>query len=352
MQLTSLLAMLPNMSLSGFTAHPNLVRSRSPTLAALNRHIVTTCNGPLGTLTLLRSENASPQTPPTALLTLLQLVEPEPSPGLHHRPVLFRAAFTTQLQELHFEFNGEEHVVPVAALPPQLTALFCIDTLLLRNAGPSAGQGTGTAATAARAVGSSGQGGVWEGLPQLQILEVDYELDTGMFVGGGGLADLLQGTPNLKRLVCPAEFRQGRAQDAARLRGCAQMLTHLRLDSAFHAVEDPAAEAEQLCEWVGSLRHLRQLHLWRDDIPPALFAQVSYLVPLACAVPADRWQQQGMPGPVDARSWALPIPWRGRCQPGDVDALQLQLCSLLALPARMLAPMHRYFAHCGLESQA
>jgi hypothetical protein len=289
-RLMALGAVLPNMSLSGLTAHPDLVRSRSPTLADVNKHIVTTSLGPLGTLTLLRCDDDSPQPPPTAFLTLLQLDDTQPidiarEAALYRQPLQFLAAFTSQLRELHLRlsFNEEGQVVPVAALPPHLTALFCTDTFLQLPAGPA--RGWSTQAAAATAVGLSRRGVVWEGLPQLQTLEVEYGLlESAVFVGGA-LPDLLQGTPNLKRLACPAEFRPGCPQDAARLRGCAQMLTHLTLDPRyryFNGAEDAAAEAEQLCEWVGSLRHLRQLHLWGGDIPPALFAQVSCLVPPMC----------------------------------------------------------------------
>jgi hypothetical protein len=275
--LSSLTATLPNMRISSLSAHPALVSSRGePDIA---QHILIKW-APLGSLTLLRSDNPSPQPLSTASLTRLNLVEP--LPGLHQQPLLFLAAFTAQLRELHLDFTSsrDAHVVPVAALPPHLTALFCTHARLqlpdAATEGHAATPGPDAAAsTSAGAGGLASHGVVWTGMLQLHTLQLLVNAQMSTFVGRG-LPDLLRHTPNLKHLVCPGHFRQGCAHDAARLRGCVQSLTHLHLCRDYHAAEDSGAEVEQVCEWVGSLRHLRQLHLERDDIPGPLFAQVSH----------------------------------------------------------------------------
>jgi hypothetical protein len=284
--LSHLTATLPDMDLSGLTACPALVSSSLPDAVQL----CVAAAFPLGGLTLLRSQSPSLQPLSTASLTRLNLLCP--TPGLHHQPLLFQASFTTQLRELHLDFthHTDAHVVPVAALPP----LFCTHALLQLPTGPAEAQdaprgdartaargavqrtGDAAAPSAAAAGPSAGEGGVWQGLQQLRTLQVHAQATRSVFVGGGGLPDLLLRTPNLRQLVCPGDFRQGCAYDAARLRGCAQGLTQLHLYCGFHAAEDPGAEVEQVCEWVGSLRHLRQLCLLRDDIPGPLFAQVSH----------------------------------------------------------------------------
>jgi hypothetical protein len=259
---------LPDMNLSGFSARPTLVSSGgAPDIA---QH----CLDSLGSLTLLRSEDPSPQPLSTASLTRLNIVDF--TLGLHRQPLLFSAAFTTQIKELHLDFTNspEAHVVPVAALPPHLTALFCTGTLLQLPGSPGGPVAHAAAGAADAAAGCSrGWGGLWNGLQQLRTLELQRSGLMSVFVGGG-LPDLLRGAPNLKRLVCPSDYRPGCAGDAARLRGCAQTLTHLTLRHGRYVAA--GVEVEQVCEWVGSLRHLRQLHLERDDISATLFAQVSH----------------------------------------------------------------------------
>jgi hypothetical protein len=259
---------LPDMSLVGLSALPSLVSSRgAPNVA---EHFATPPSL-LDSLTLLRSEGPSPQPLSTASLTRLNIMAP--LLGLHLQSLLFLAPFTTQIKELHLDLSAapQAHVVPVAALPPHLTALFCTHALLQLPGSP--GDAHAAAAAAGATAGcSSGKGGLWEGLQQLHTLELQRSGCMSVFVGGG-LPDLLLRTPNLKRLVCPADFRPGCAGDAARLRGCTQELTHLSLRCGYDVAA--GAEVEQVCEWVGSLRHLRQLHLERDDIPGPFFAQVS-----------------------------------------------------------------------------
>jgi hypothetical protein len=235
-----------------------------------------------------RSSILSPIPLSTASLTCLKLVCR--TPGLHNQPLLalFHAAFTTQLQQLQLDFycGAHAHVVPVAALPPHLTALICAHAILQLDGNVAGVPDTPSveasrAATAADAASSTSHGAVWDGLQRLQTLQMEHCIwavtgsTPNVFGRGGRLPDLLQRTPNLKRLVFrqrpTSAFLLGSAGDAARLRGCCQMLTHLEMTCRdFHAAEERHAEAEQLCEWVGSLRHLRQLHLDSSYVPGPL----------------------------------------------------------------------------------
>jgi hypothetical protein len=273
-RLLRLTAALPNMRLSCLTARPAFI-SNGVTTDVAEHFVITT--PPFDSLALLRSEDPSPQPLSTASLTRLNLVHRGTS--VPQQPLLFPAAFTAQLHELHLYYLFMACVVPVAALPPHLTALHCLDTPLQLHTATTEQLGTAprpedAASTSAGAVGSTAQSGVWEGLQQLHTLELAWSEPRRLCVGGG-LPDLLRHMPNLKHLVCPADLRPASVTDASRLRGCAQGLTHLRLCGGFCSAEDADAEVAQVCEWVGSLRHLRHLHLDRDDIPAPLFAQVS-----------------------------------------------------------------------------
>jgi hypothetical protein len=116
--LFSLTASLPDMKLSGLCACPTLVSIGGALDIA--EHFIIPYEGH-GSLTLLRSEDPSPQPLSTAFLTRLNLMDFRP--GLHRQPLLFQAAFTTQIRHLHLNFwaSPEAHVVQVAALPPHLT---------------------------------------------------------------------------------------------------------------------------------------------------------------------------------------------------------------------------------------
>jgi hypothetical protein len=279
---------LPDLTLSDLSACPTLVSSDVPDIG---QHI--DISTPFrDNLVLLWSDNPSSQPLSTDFLTRLNLVCR--MPGLHHQPLQFVASFTTRLRELHLDFGSDQeaHVVPVAALPPHLTALFSVRALLQLDANLTGvpdtprstprveASRTGVAAAAC----STSQGAVCNGLEQLQTLELTnccLEGQTGTpntFVGEGRLAGLLQRTPNLKRLAfrhLGRGFPLGSVQGAAGLRGCGQMLTHLDIWCNFLAAMDTDAEVEHVCEWVWSLRHLRQLHLATNAISGPLFAQVS-----------------------------------------------------------------------------
>jgi hypothetical protein len=301
--LSLLQLLLPTMHLVGLSAGPALLNSATlPHGIDIAPYAVSTY-GRLGTLTLLRSATHSAQQPPSATLTRLNLLRPDHGPssrGFRHHPLPLLAPFTAHLRELHVNFHGceEAFLVPVAALPPLLTALFCTNATLLLDggeydaqrctarladteaAGPVAQPAAASCSSSRHAPSPPGQPAGclprqtagWQGLQQLHTLQ-SMVFDSMSPFAGGGLPDLLRGTPNLKHLVCHADFRQGGEGDATRLTGCAQRLTHLQLLSVFGVVVVPEAVVEQVCEWVGSLRHLRQLHLNRN-VPEALLSQV------------------------------------------------------------------------------
>jgi hypothetical protein len=221
--------------LLGLSALPTLVSSSSSGPHDIDDHMVTSVRFLSGSLTLLRSADPCPPPLSTASLTRLNLIELRPD--VFRQPVLSMAATTSQLRELHLIFPSHRmtHVVPVAALPPHLTALFCTDIFLQFDGAATDAQATPRlqAGTAAAAAGGSTSQGVtlWQGLPELHTLELNYRrsVQQGLFVGGH-LPDLLQGTPSLKQLVVlTATSDLGSAHDAARLTGCAQALTHLHL---------------------------------------------------------------------------------------------------------------------------
>jgi hypothetical protein len=308
--------LLPTMHLVGLSACPSIL-DNSTLPHGIDIVPYTDFTEPrFGALTLLRSAPHSAQQPPLSpsLLTRLNLLHPKK--GFRHYPLQFLPSFASQLRELHVDFtdHNDAFLVPLAALPPLLTSLFCTNALLLLTGGDSSPaqrctsrpcNGATDAAVAATSAqpaeacclsiqhgadsppsqnvegGSNRQGGCspsnaaqWPGLEQLHTLELMGYAGMSPFVGGG-LPDLLRHTPNLKRLACPAAFRRRCPGDAARLGGCAPMLTHLWLYRSVVAAEDRGAEAvEQLCEWAGSLRHLRQLHMRSCDPPGPLFAKV------------------------------------------------------------------------------
>jgi hypothetical protein len=290
---------LPNLTLSALSARPTLVSSEMPDIG---QHIIVTCTPFREDLILLLSDDPSLQPLSTASLTRLHLIDP--TPGLHHQPMLFLASSTTQIRELHLDFrsNQDAHVVPVAALPPHLTGLFCTFALLQLD-GHMVGAVPNTppieasrAAAAANAACSTSQCSAQHGLQQLRTLMLHFcNFDSAgstpnTFVGGGRLPDLLQRTPNLERLVFRHRpglgFHLGSAGDAARLRGCCQMLTHLEMSrGGFPAAERQDADGEeQLCEWVRSLRHLRQLCMEANYIPGPLVSRVSCMTPSVFAL--------------------------------------------------------------------